>query len=440
MEENLITTEPQPFENMTVQDKITTSFTENKLLIDKKDYDKLKYYFGKVSKKTFDKSTIKYIYPNNFAIIFFCVLSGFFSFSFYLCLLTFVLTFQFIFLLYSFILYILGTVVQLFTIPQPKTYLTREEFDDKIKKILNCSVPIKLLKSKNEKSAMFQAKYTNDITGVINIPNDVKYVKISGIQLYSNKNELNKLIKNFEWVYKSVKVDYKLMYENEVINNFKHIYALDSTVDLYSINFFNRITAILLIHWVYALYTSFIANKKYLDLYPAKLLSEEESDLKTQFSVHGKNIDILPNIVVPLESNEEFERDYEEYEREVERKKEEEKERLRKKREKEAELKRNTKVLSIFKNSDNFKIKVTKVYSSVNLRLDAYTPDRHHWYTSYLGEYDENIDEKIETKDKMTIYRPKGIDVRIEVIRSVYSYTISIGDDFSENYSYRHHY
>ena len=126
--------------------------------------------------------------------------------------------------------------------------------------------------------------------------------------------------------------------------------------------------------------------------------------------------------------------------KEVERKKEEEKERLRKKREKEAELKRNTKVLSIFKNSDNFKIKVTKVYSSVNLRLDAYTPDRHHWYTSYLGEYDENIDEKIETKDKMTIYRPKGIDVRIEVIRSVYSYTISIGDDFSENYSYRHHY
>ena len=41
-------------------------------------------------------------------------------------------------------------------------------------------------------------------------------------------------------------------------------------------------------------------------------------------------------------------------------------------------------------------------------------------------------------KDKMTIYYPKGFDIRIEVLRDIYSYTITIGDDYTRNFEYYH--
>ena len=38
----------------------------------------------------------------------------------------------------------------------------------------------------------------------------------------------------------------------------------------------------------------------------------------------------------------------------------------------------------------------------------------------------------------MTIYYPEGYDIRIEVIRGLYSYTVTIGDDYTENFEYYH--
>ena len=36
----------------------------------------------------------------------------------------------------------------------------------------------------------------------------------------------------------------------------------------------------------------------------------------------------------------------------------------------------------------------------------------------------------------MTIYYPKGFDTRIEVIRGLDSYTVTIGDDYTETFPY----
>ena len=36
----------------------------------------------------------------------------------------------------------------------------------------------------------------------------------------------------------------------------------------------------------------------------------------------------------------------------------------------------------------------------------------------------------------MTIYYPEGFDIRIEVIRGLNSYTATIGDEYTENFSY----
>ena len=145
----------------------------------------------------------------------------------------------------------------------------------------------------------------------------------------------------------------------------------------------------------------------------------------SKITIHGRRYQIEPYLVNPIENNSELEKDLEEYERDI-----------KEKEEREAEKKRNTKVLSYFENGRNFTIEVKRVYNTVYLRFDAYTNRGHSWHKSELGDYDPNIEERIIRKDKMTIYYPKGYDIRIEVIRGLSSYTITIGDDYTRNFDY----
>ena len=243
---------------------------------------------------------------------------------------------------------------------------------------------------------------------------------------------MNKLVKNFGTLYKSTDVNYKMIYKTEEKKfDSSLIYSLDSENDLYSINKYTSIFSIFLLQWINAIYYRLKKKKKCINIYLAKLITNELANTPTNFTIHGKRYQIEPYLVNPIETNSEFDKDFEEYERDK-KEKEEREARLRE------EKKRNTEILSEFENGRNFTIIVKRVYNTVYLKFDAYTSRGHSWYKSELGDYDPNIEERIVRKDKMTIYYPKGFDIRIEVLRDIYSYTITIGDDYTRNFEYYH--
>lgn len=338
MEENLIDTDNQRLEAFNVNLEDFSKFKRNKCPIDLKTngYIKAKFQFGEVSKKKFDSSIME---PLNNMNIFGLFLSFIYFFSFYFLLLTFLLTYNMKILIFLIIVYILGNLVQLFVIPNPIYFKTKSDFETDINKILNSYVIIKLSDGKNNKKATYQAKYAIDITGSINIPNDINYVKIKGVQLYV-KNDLKELIENFKMVNKSCKIDYKLMYNDEEINLPEAAYAINQKDRIYSINCFHTFCSLLLIQCFYALFDIVAKSKKCIRLFPAKLITSNFTSSPTKFVVHGQKNDVNSYVSVPIESNEEFENDLAEFLRKKKEKEEREKNEKKKKlKEKEKEKK-----------------------------------------------------------------------------------------------------
>ena len=404
----------------------TKLFITNKcpIYLSGNNYIKLEYYFGgrKSSGDKFESSQIDKLFNvNPFAIIFMM----FYSITFYDLLITFMIYHDIKLLIYFIIVYILGSLFQVIVIPRPIKFKSKHEFEEDLNKILNSYILFEITNNKKKKKAMYQAKYTIDITGSINIPEDFGYVTIKEVQLFA-KDDLKKLIKNFEKIYKSSDVDFKMFYQKEeTVFNSSSIYSLNTKNDLYSINKYTIIFSLLLLQWFNAIYYRLSKTKKCINIYLAKLLTSEMANTPSKITIHGRRYQIEPYLVNPIENNSEFEKDLEEYERDI-----------KEKEEREAEKKRNTKVLSYFENGRNFTIEVKRVYNTVYLRFDAYTNRGHSWHKSELGDYDPNIEERIIRKDKMTIYYPKGYDIRIEVIRGLSSYTITIGDDYTRNFDY----
>ena len=440
MKENLIDEEEHMFENFNVEIKETpNSFISNKWPLDTKNekYTKFKYQFGssKINKK-FNSSTRDKLYNLK---IYSIIIMMFYSIVFYDLVITYIFYPQTKLLIFFIIIYILGTLIQVSIIPKPMKYKPKTEFENDINKILNSYVIFKINHKKNQKEATYQAKYTIDITGTLNIPKGYNYASIKEVQLYG-KNNLNTLINNFREVYKSANVDYKMIYENEEINfDSSAIYNISGEDDLYSINCCTTFFSVLLLQWINALYYYISTSKKCINIYLAKLITDNLSNTPSKITIHEKKYQIQNYVIIPITKNTEFDKDYEEYLRKK-KEKEEREAKLKEEREKrERERKKNTKVLSFFKNGRNYTIKVKKVYDTVYLRFDAYTKKRHSWYKSELGDYDPNIEERIVRKDKMTIYYPEGYDIRIEVIRGLYSYTVTIGDEYTENFDYNYY-
>ena len=436
MNEKLYDPESQPIEPLNVDINDLITFKQNKCPIDLKtnNYEKLKYHFGTLKeKKIFDKSEISQAKDISYIGIF---ISFVFCFSFYMLLLTYLLSHNTLILIYLIIVYVLGLLLQLSSVPVPANFKTKTDFENDFNKLLNSYVLFKLTDGKDTKQAWYQAKYCIDITGENNIPKDYNYVKINGIQLFAKK-DLDDLCKQFKEVYKRVNVEYGLYYNDEKIEISEFAYAIGPNADLYSINCFHTLYSILQIQWIYAIYSLCIKSNKCIVLYPAKLITDSFITSPSKFNIHNTKYQVPQYINIPIENNTQFEDDYSNYQREK-REKEERDERAKKlKEERKRKLKENTTELSTFKNGKNFKIKVKKVYDDVVLRFDAYENKNHTWYETELGPYDPNIKERIERLDKTTIYHPKGFDVRIEVIRGLYSYTITIGDEYTKNFSYK---
>lgn len=441
MKEELIEEEAtnlEKFEVAPVENPLV--FVKNKCPIKLKDngYIKSKFSFGNwKNDKKFEVSKKLPLFYSNILIIILCFI---YSFSFYATLFTYIASHETKLLIYSIIIYVVGTLIQVMVIPKPISIKSRAEFDNDLNKALNAAVSIKLISKKMKKQAMYQAKYTVDISGTLNIPIQYNFARIIAVQLFS-KEDLKKFINDFGEIYNSKKVECKMIYNGEEFEIDENTpYALNSNEKSYSINFITTILCVLLLQWINAIYYSCFTSKECIDIYLAKILTNSYSESNTKITIHNKKYEVSPNATISLESNEEFDNDLEEY---LRKKKEEEERQAKLKAERLERIrkrKENTHLLSKFKNGKHYTIVVKRIYNDIKLKFDAYSGKKHYWFEDTSGVYNPDIQEKVVKGNKVITYYPKGYDTRIEVIFGVYDYHVTIGDgeDYSETIPYNY--
>ena len=92
-------------------------------------------------------------------------------------------------------------------VPAPQFYKSRIEFYENIRELLYSKIHIEFSSNKDDNIIEYPIKYINDITGTINIPKYVKYVKIEKLQIYVDENFFN-FIKQYQFIKGSYNIDY----------------------------------------------------------------------------------------------------------------------------------------------------------------------------------------------------------------------------------------
>ena len=228
-----------------------------------------------------------------------------FSIAFYLLLAASLLTADKTAILYLFIVYLIGTLVQVFLIPIPYIYYSRMEFDENIKKLFNSTVNIKLLSKRKRKGndIDYPIKYISDMTGEINIPKNLEYVRIGRIQCYFDEDFLS-----FTKAYKSMIGNYtiskKLFYNNEQLNSIYNTYSLNSISNIYAITMLNKILCFLLLQWIQALMNK-LKPQKCVIIYPVKLMTKNQNSSNTNICVQEKKL-TLKRIFIRINNQKEL--------------------------------------------------------------------------------------------------------------------------------------
>ena len=406
-------------------------FVSNKLPDDiKNNYYKL-INGGLQKKKNFISSKISDLQEVSILDIIICF---FFSLSFYILLAAAILTGDKTAIIYLIIVYLLGTIIQIYIVPIPCLYYSKMEFDENMKRLFNSTVHISL---KSKKDAIeYPIKYISDITGEINIPKDIEYVKIGRIQYYFEEDFLT-FTKQYKSIIGNYTVSKKLSYKNEPIKKVYLYYALNSVSNAYSINMINRILCLMLLQWISALYNK-LKPKKCVIIYPAKLITTNLKNSNTNINVHGKGINIESYIYANMQS-EKADKLREDYTKkmndiaEKKRQKEKEKERISEQKRK---LRENTEILSTWDNI-NYYIKVQKVYDNVEVKLEIYYNDKTIKKKIDVGNYEPDAEEREEDEGNSSIYYPRGKNIKIEVINYERKYTVKIGNKFTASYFYK---
>lgn len=406
-------------------------FVSNKLPDDiKNNYYKL-INGGLQKKKNFISSKISDLQEVSILDIIICF---FFSLSFYILLAAAILTGDKTAIIYLIIVYLLGTIIQIYIVPIPCLYFSKMEFDENMKRLFNSTVHISL---KSKKDAIeYPIKYISDITGEINIPKNIEYVKIGRIQYYFEEDFLT-FTKQYKSIIGNYTVSKKLSYKNEPIKKIYLYYALNSVSNAYSINMINRILCLMLLQWISALYNK-LKPKKCVIIYPAKLITTNLKNSNTNINVHGKVINIESYIYANMQS-EKADKLREDYTKkmndiaEKKRQKEKEKERISEQKRK---LRENTEVLSSWDNI-NYYIKVQKVYDNVEVKLEIYYNDKTIKKKIDVGNYEPDAEEREEDEGNSSIYYPRGKNIKIEVINYERKYTVKIGNKFTASYFYK---
>lgn len=372
-------------------------------------------------------------------MIFFCI-------TFYLLLITVFVSGDKTSILFLILIYILGSLVQISIVPIPMFYYSRLEFENELSKVLNCSMRLTLNADNSNKKVPgkkekidYPGNYVFDITGVINIPKSIGYVKIDAIQYYLD-SEFFEFRKQYNRMNGSSKIKRFVEYNNQPLN-YKKTYDITSSDSRASVTFLNTLLCILLLQWIYSLIFR-LNSADCVTIYPAKLILKENNyQSTTRITVHGNTIkskDYEHLNIDPTKANE-LQKEYTDYIDHLEqiKKAKEEKERKNreKKEQKKRELKENTTLLSTLDNN-NYYIKVKKIYNDVYAYITVYNKDKNLKEKIYLGTYDPEAEEEIDDEGEVTSFYPKGHATKIQIISQEYKYIIKVGTKFSKSYYY----
>ena len=446
MDENLISTEDGgKIEEMDFDLKGSESqFTKNKCPIDlknNKEYVKLNCSIGSQDKG------FEACYVNNangleyFEIIF----AFFYSLVFYMLLILYFVDEkkEYNLLFYLIAVYIAGSFVQTLAVPRPYFYKTKTDLDKTMEQLLNLGAKIQFTNRDKKKQAQYPGCYTTDITGVLNVPKNINYVKIKGILVYGDKSYTD-FKKDFENTYKLRNISKHLLtlYSEgqEYTFNKDETYILNTLSGAFSITCITRIACLFMLQWLNAIFEMKSEKKRCIDIYLVKLVSTEKKYFApTKITVHGttyKHNDYT-YMGVNDEENEKFKNDLDAHKQHLA----DEAEKKRRQKEKEEQRKKeradNTEELSLFK-SNNYKMRIYRYYKKVYLDLFCHEDTKNSYKKKEfeLGEYDENIEENILDEDDQITYTPKGCDIEIVVKNFQYGYTIKIGTMFTKDFSY----
>lgn len=373
------------------------------------------------------------------------LISFFYSFVFYLLLLLYFIDDkkEFNLIFYIIGVYISGSFFQTIIVPKPYIYKTKTDLDKTMEQLLNLGVQIDFQDTKKKNKAQYPGCYTTDITGVLNIPKKIKYLKLKGILIYGDKNYSN-FKKDFEEIYnqKNKSKNLLTLYSEGQKFTFpkNEIYILNTLSGAFSINCKIRIACLLLLQWLYAVFEMYNDEKKCINVFLVKLTSTEQKHIaSTTITVHGTTYkhNEYTYMRVDDENNEKFKNDLDAHKQHLED--EAEKKRIKKEKEEQREKERrdNTEELSKFTNN-NYKMRIYRYYNKVYLDLFCHEEKKNSYKNKefLLGDYDKNIEENILDEDDQTTYSPKGCDIEIVVKNYNYGYTIKIGTKFTKDFSY----
>ena len=438
------------FERFNIEENDLEDFISNKL---PKEIN-LKYNKLDNNCKLYTKTHfISSYYSNREYISYHTIFISFiFSVTFYLLLISVILTMKIWLIIFLIFIYFTGSFFQFGVIPNPYEYGSKVDFETKLNNIMHGCAKIIFyqIKNKEKKNVMiYPGKYSTDITGTINIPKNFSYAVIEDVQYYTEKDYRN-FYDQYKKLYPKSYCEAIIVNDKKKININRRIYSLNSKSSTSSINFFTTICCLLLLQWLNAFLKSFCSNKIVV-IYPAKLITKEFA-LNSQSSiiVHGNKIsaDKFNTVEINLERNEQFENKYKTFEEKekirmekLEEKRKKEKEEFEKRQKEEYERKldkeRNTEELSDFYNN-NYRIRVYRVYNNVYLKMRCKCYKGFYDYEAeYPYQYDKDFEESIKDEGNITIYYPRGLNVKIEITNYENRYTVKIGTEFTKSFLYK---
>lgn len=325
--------------------------------------------------------------------------------------------------------YLLASFYQLSTFPLHAIYSSRIDFEDYLKKCLNCTTKITLNSRQN--TFHLPGQYVTDITGKIDIPDKINFVKINKIQIIISSN-LNEMIYQSKKIYDFNGVNIVNKYKGKELKWKNNIYMIKSNNKYSNIDWIDLILCIFLIHWIRAFYYICSSHFTFLEITPVKLVSDSEvMESPTEINIQGKIIKPeQPYIKEEEASNKEInklKKDYSRYKKDLKMEEEMKKDAEKKRKDKES----NTFTLSNFYIPDLYDIEIIRIYSDVYAIIQCRKKKKEK---IYLGTYDENVKEQTIEEGEKNIYIPNGFNTKIIIDCSIDYINIIIGGKYNKRF------
>ena len=406
----------EPFSNIENFSECT-KLKKNSLPIELKNTPLFNNYGDKIFKKSFPSAKIISLREFSLEYIIVC---AFISITIYFLLITVILSKKLLLAIYCIIIYFFGIIIQVSIFPRPGRYQSRSIFEKELKNILKSYA---LVGSKKDKIFYrYSANYCTDITGSIDIPKSINFIKIEDITIFTDSG-YKEFLKKFKIAHNNKSCSYRIHYFEKRQARF---FMVNSENVYYLSGFLDAIMSILCLYWIKALYLGCSSFFNCLVIYPVKLVSNNviiKSPTKINFQgtiIKSDDYCKLPALSQEEENNiSKFENRYNSI-----------MEKERKKKAKEEDRKNNTFVLSDF-STNNFKLKIKREYQNVYYILKVY--NCKFCKKEDLGRYQPDVEEKVD--EEKGIYIPNGYMIKIIITYGINKYNIRIGN-FSKSFAF----